>query len=143
MPYHFVEDVAISDAAFEATGDTLSEVMASAAQAVTATGVQDLSCVAPQVERRFSLRGKDAEWLLHHLLEEVIFLKDTERILLSQFDVEVTETPEGFIADVVARGERLDPARHAQVVDVKAATWHRFAVEHTPLGWRAFVVLDI
>lgn len=45
--------------------------------------------------------------------------------------------------DAMARGERIDPARHNQRADVKAVTLHRFSLQETPAGWEARVVLDI
>ncbi len=40
-------------------------------------------------------------------------------------------------------GEELDMDRHELVVDVKAVTLHRYALERVDKRWRAFVVLDI
>ena len=34
-------------------------------------------------------------------------------------------------------GERIDPARHEQVADVKAVTLHGLRVERTEVGWQA------
>jgi SHS2 domain-containing protein len=42
-----------------------------------------------------------------------------------------------------AYGESTDPAKHPLNVDVKAVTMHRFAIDQTPQGWQATVVLDI
>lgn len=144
MPYRFIEDVSVADVAFEAVGRDLPELLASAAEAVTATMVRDVDSVAPREERVLRVEAPDAEHLLHKLLEEVVYLKDAQQLLLGRFEVRVREAPGKLLADATARGEPLDPARHEQVVDVKAVTWHRFAVERLPQGlWRAFVVLDI
>lgn len=140
--FRFIEDVAVADIAFEAQGKDLAEVLASAGQAVTATMVKELGSVRPAVERRFDVEGHDAEQLAHRFLQEVVYLKDAERLLLAEFDVGIQEGSP-LRAEVVARGEPLDPARHEQVVDVKAVTWHRFRVERTTKGWRLFAVLDI
>ena len=142
--YRFVDDVTVADIAFEATGRDLPELLRDAGLAVTATMVSDVASVEPREERRLEVAGKDPEQLLHRFLSEVVYYKDAELLLFSAFDVEVRHEPGGrFEARVVARGEKLDATRHEQVVDVKAVTWHRFAVEGVPAGWRAFVVLDI
>jgi SHS2 domain-containing protein len=142
MGYRFVEDVSVADIAFEATGLDLAELLASAGEAVTATMVRDLASVEPREERRWRVEAEDPERLLHRFLQELVYLKDAELLMLARFEVKVQEGP-ALAAEAVGRGEKLDAARHEQVVDVKAVTWHRFRVERTPRGWRAFVVLDI
>jgi SHS2 domain-containing protein len=140
--FRFVEDISVADIAFEAIGSDLAELLRGCGRAVTATMVKELDSVQPTQQKKFTIEGQDPEQLVHRFLQEVVYLKDAEKLLLSQFDAELTEGPP-LRARVVAKGEPLDPQRHEQVVDVKAVTWHRFRVERTPQGWRCFAVLDI
>lgn len=140
--FRFIEDVSVADIAFEATGHDLAELLRESALAVTNTMVRDLASVGSGEERRIDVQGRDPEHLLHKFLQEIVYYKDAELLLLADFKVEVEEGPP-LRAVAVARGERLDAVRHEQVVDVKAVTWHRFLVERVPQGWRALVVLDI
>jgi SHS2 domain-containing protein len=141
--FRFVEDVSRADLAFEAEAPTLAGLLREAGQAVTSAMVSDLGSVGQQEQRRIEVRGRDAEALLHKFLQELLYYKDAELLLFADFDVRVAEVPEGLGAAALARGERLDPKRHEQVVDVKAVTWHRFRVAREGAGWRALVVLDI
>lgn len=143
MPYQFVEGVSVADIAFEATGRDLAELLREAALAVTATMVRDLASVEPREQRHIEVRAEDPERLLHKFLQEVVYFKDAELLLLAAFQVEVEEGQGQLKAACTALGERLDAARHEQVVDVKAVTWHRFRVARERDGWRALVVLDI
>lgn len=141
--YRFVEDVSVADIAFEVTAPDLATLMAEAAQAVTATMVKDLASVRPRDAVELKVEAPDEERLLHKFLEEVVYHKDARLLLLGHFDVRVSGEEGALRAEATARGEKLDAARHEQVVDVKAVTWHRFRVAREPQGWRAFVVLDI
>jgi protein archease len=142
--YRFVEDVSMADVAFEARAATLAELLAEAARATTAVMVKDLSSVRPRDARLLRVEAPDAERLLHKFLEDIIYHKDAERLLLVDFDARVSGEGSGrLVADATARGEFLDAARHEQVVDVKAVTWHRFRCAATSAGWECFVVLDI
>jgi SHS2 domain-containing protein len=40
-------------------------------------------------------------------------------------------------------GERFDPARHQQGIEVKGVTYHRFHVARTPEGWEAEIIFDV
>ena len=142
--FRFTEDDTLADMAFEAEGRDLAELLAAAARAVTATMVRNPDAIEPRQRRTLAVEAADPERLLHKFLEEIVYYKDAEQLLLGRFDVRVAEAPGGRLrAEGTAEGEPLDAARHQQVVDVKAVTWHRFKVERAPPGWRAFVILDI
>lgn len=141
--WRFVEGLSVADVAFEAEGRDLAELLRASAQAVLATMVKDPATVRAREERRLEVAGKDAEHLVHKFLQELLYYKDAELLLLADFDLRVAEAPPGLMVSGTARGEKLDPARHEQVVDVKAVTWHRFRVAREGPGWRATVVLDI
>ena len=54
MPYKFLEDVAIADVAFVATGKTLEELFESSALAVTNTMVKNLKSIEHKIEKKFT-----------------------------------------------------------------------------------------
>lgn len=141
MPYKFFEDVALADAAFEATGKTLEEMFESAALAVTNTMVKDLKNVKRKAKRKIVVEAEDTESLLFNFLQEIVFYKDSQKLLFSKFSVEIKKKPLGL--SCVAEGEEIDMKKHELLVDVKAVTFHRFEVEETKSGWRAQVILDV
>jgi SHS2 domain-containing protein len=81
--------------------------------------------------------------LLFDFLNELIYLKDCEQLLLRVSSAEVRQAPGHCTLNAVARGEGLDPSRHHQRADVKAVTLHGFKVEQTGGQWRCHVLLDI
>ena len=143
MPYRFIEDIAIADVAFEAWGEDLAGVLTAAAEATLNVMVSDLASVALRDRRTVNLQAEEPDLLLFDFLQEVIFFKDANRLLLRPANV-VAEAREGvFMVSGDLVGEELDMERHDLVVDVKAVTLHRFVVERVDGRWRAFVVLDI
>jgi SHS2 domain-containing protein len=141
MPYEFLEDISRADVAFEATADSLEELMRDAARAVTETQV-DIGKVQKRRERRISVEAENVEELLYKFLDELIFIKDTEQLVFCEFDVAVEEKAKTFRLRCRARGEKLH-ARHQPKVDVKAVTMHHFFVRREGGRWRARVVLDV
>jgi SHS2 domain-containing protein len=81
--------------------------------------------------------------LLFNFLQEVIFYKDAEKLILANFYIKIHEKDEEFELTGTASGEKLDVERHVQIVDVKVVTFHRFQVVQNLEGWSAFVILDI
>jgi SHS2 domain-containing protein len=143
MQYRFLEDVATADIAFEASGETLEEVFTACAEATLNVMIENLEAVQPQDERPISLTDTSLEMLLFNFLQEVIFYKDAEQLLLRITQCRVDHADGEYRATAIGRGEHLDPGRHEQRVDVKAVTLHQFRLEKADSEWRAHVILDI
>ncbi len=143
LPYRYREDIALADAAFEAWGDTPAELFRAAADATVNVMIEELAAIQPRLRRSISLGPDTIEMLLYGLLQELIFYKDAEQLLLRIEAVHLTPGPAGYGLVAEAAGETIDPGRHPLGADVKAVTLHRFEVVKTERGWRAFVILDV
>ena len=141
MPYRFLDDVAIADVAFEAWGETLEAMFIASAEATLNVMVADLETVAGRTRRSVRVESDALDLLLFNFLQEFIYYKDAQRLLLRVETLQIETSP--FSASAELSGEELDIDRHELVVDVKAVTLHRFRVEETDRGWEAFVILDI
>jgi SHS2 domain-containing protein len=142
-PYRFREDVAIADVAFEAWGPTLEELFVAAADATANTMAENLEAIEDRERRSIHLEEGSADLLLYRLLEELVYFKDAEGLLLRVPAVSIRTRDGALVLEAEARGEPLDPLRHRLQADVKAVTLHRLRVEKTASGWEASVVLDI
>jgi len=142
MPYKFLEDLAIADVAFEATGKTIEELFESAALAVINTQVKDLKSVKQRVSKEIKVESESMEMLLFNFLQELIFYKDAELLLFSKFDIKITQGKK-YKLKAKAYGEKLNMKKHELLVDVKAVSLHNFKVEETKEGWKSDVILDV
>lgn len=143
MPYKIVEGVAMADVAYEVTGQTLEEMFASAGLALTDTQVKNANKLKKEQTKELNLKAKNIEQLLHDFLQELIFYKDADVLLLNKFDIKITKTTEGYELKGKTHGEEIDMKKHELLVDVKAVSWHMFKVEQSNGLWRAFVILDV
>jgi SHS2 domain-containing protein len=101
--------------------------------------VENVDDVQPCEEVRFDIEGADREYLLFDWLNELLYVFETKRLLLSRFHVALNES--GLHA--TAGGERIDPERHHLEHEIKAITYHGLKVEKTSNGWAAEVIVDI
>ena len=143
MPYAYADDIAIADLALRAWGQTVEETFIAAADATMHAMVEDLATIAPREQRTFELHDEQLDLLLLQFLQELLFYKDAQRLMLRVYEVRVKAHAQGFTLQASAAGELLDPARHALGADVKGVTLHRLQVIQTPNGWEATVVLDV
>ena len=143
MPYHYLEEIGTADIAFEATGRDLRELFMAAADATMNVMIDNLDAIEPHETRDIELVNDKLDMLLFDCLQELIYFKDAERLLLRVRDVRIEERDGKHFLKAEAAGEPLDAARHHQRADVKAVTLHDFSVEKQDDGWKARVLLDI
>ena len=82
MPFHYLEDIGTADIAFEATGRDLPELFTSAADATMNVMIENLDTIEPRETRRIELKNDEIDMLLFDFLQELIYFKDAERLLL-------------------------------------------------------------
>ena len=116
-----------------------SSLFAEAARALFSLVVVNLDAVQAVEERHYELAGEQDEYLLFDWLNELLYTFETEHLLLSEFQVELSR--EGLRA--TGRGERLDRSRHELDHEVKAITYHGLKIEQSGEGWLAEVIVDI
>lgn len=144
VPYRYLEDIATADVAFEALGDTVEELFVAAAEASMNVMVDELSSIEMIEHRRIRLTTEALDMLLFDFIQELIYFKDAEQLLLRVRQISIEQKNGDVCLQADVYGEVLDPVKHALNVDVKAVTLHRFTVEQTPsTGWKATVILDI
>lgn len=141
MPFRFLDDIAIADVAFEASGSTLEELFVAAGQATSQVMV-NIAGITPQVERTLFLENEDIERLMYDFLEHLVYLKDADQLLFGTFVVKIKKNTR-YVLSAKVLGEKINPSRHELRNDVKAVTLHMFEVKQVEDEWTARVVLDI
>jgi len=143
MPYEFVEDIATADIAFSAWGKDLEETFIAASDAMMNVMVENLDSIQPIERREFELRNEALDMLLFDLLQELIYYKDSEKLMLRIHRVQIKKEGGQYVLKAIALREKLDPNCHATRADVKAVTLHRFQLVKTDRGWKTEIILDI
>jgi len=137
--YHFQYLDHTADVAVVARGADPAGTFASAARAMFEI-MADLRNVSELESRDVEVASDDLEGLLVDWLNELLFLFDTEQLLLSRFEVHGVRG-NGLRATVY--GERIDPARHHLKRGIKAVTYHLLEVKCEDSGCWARVLFDV
>lgn len=128
-----------ADIGIEVQADSLRELFEGAAYAMLSLMV-DPAEVRQWETRELSLKAGDIDELMFVWLNELLFMVDSDGLLLSGFEVKrIDETG----LEAVVRGEPLDLRRHRIEEEIKAATYHGLLVEKSGDGWMARVILDV
>jgi SHS2 domain-containing protein len=105
--------------------------------------VEGLDAIQPHETRTFSVDHETLDLLLFNFLQELIYYKDAQQLLLRVRELRLADDRPPYTLHATALGEPIDPRRHRMRVDVKAVTLHRFSLTKTDHGWEAMVILDI
>lgn len=147
--YQIVEGIATADVAYEIYGVNLRQLFANAAEAVEQTMV-DLRTVNPVISHRLSIVRLNLEDLFLDFLNELLFLKDSERKIFSEFEIFIAHRhskydskKKDYFLLATLKGEKIDPKRHHLRCDVKAITRHKFYLKKTKKKCQAQIILDI
>jgi SHS2 domain-containing protein len=140
--FRFLEDIALADAAFEATGDSPSELFQAAAQAVIET-LADPRTVAGTWQRKVWRENEDLASLLFDWLSEIVYVKDAQGVVFREAVPVVGRNQGRWRLDATLVGAPVDPATQDLRADVKGVTKHLYELKQDGSQWTARVVLDI
>jgi SHS2 domain-containing protein len=94
------------------------------------------------VSRQVTLEAESQDELLYAWLSELVYLKDVHRELYSDFDVVIAAGMTLRLQATIG-GDSVDSLAGLTLTDVKAITYHLLAIESTPDGLKATVVVDL
>ncbi len=100
----------------------------------------DLELVSDEVEFPVIVEGEDRETLLVEWLNELLYIYESQGVILKKFHVSVLEDTR---LEGSAWGGHIDPARHEIRTDIKAVTYYQLQVTRTEKGWIAEVIFDV
>jgi SHS2 domain-containing protein len=132
--YEEIEHTA--DVGIRAFGQSLDELFVNAAEGMFSL-IADPRAVKPVGEIEVRLRADDLPSLLLRWLSELLYIHDTEKLLLRSFEAHV----DGTSLQGRARGEAIDKKRHELKLAIKAVTRHGLTVD--PKKGIAEVIFDI
>jgi len=139
--YKILEDEVKSDYAFEVIADSLSELFRGAGLAT-----MEAMIISDKVEEKrewnFELRAQDEKMLLYDFLSELIYLKDAETVLFSDFNITIEDKGE-LVLSCKAMGTEINWEEDLLLTDVKAVTMYEFKVEKIDENWYCHVILDL
>ncbi len=139
--FEFVDDVT-SDLSFRARGESLEGLFAAAAEAILAATVAEPDAVEARVRLPIRLAEADLELLLLCFLDELVYRRDAEGLLLRAGPLRVMQDGGARLEGELV-GEPVDRERHRLQTEVKAVTAHGLRVARVGDTWEAAVTVDV
>jgi SHS2 domain-containing protein len=140
MKYKFFPHTA--DTMFEAYADTVEELFVNAALATEEVMVATKD-VKKKENHEIFLHSDSLENLLYDFLSELIFVKDTENLLFSKFEVVILHKNKKYELIAQCHGDFINKEKQELRDDAKAITMHEFEIKKEKDTWVAKVIVDI
>ena len=141
--FHFLDDVATADLAFDASGDSLQELFRGATCAVI-EALADPTTVGSAWRQTIERTDEDPAELLFDWLSDLVYWKDAAGVVFSKAHVALTHRPDGaWSLNGLLSGEPVNGSTQMLRADVKGVTKHLYRLGQERGQWAVRVVLDI
>ncbi len=134
---HAIEHTA--DIGLRCRAPSLSSLFECAARAMFEL-IVPLDSVEPAESVPVAVKAASLEELFVTWLEELLYIWESKRILLSAFAISKISS-DALEAEV--KGESYDAGRHDLQSEIKAATYHGLQIERKGDGWEVQVIFDV
>lgn len=142
MPWQVTDHTA--DLGLRVEAPTREALFEEAARAFTALIVEEPDATVRAVERLdVALVAPEAADLLFDWLHALLVAFEVRHLLHSRFAAELEERDGVLRLQASAWGERVDPARHRLLREVKAITYHGLWLGPYGAAWAAEVIVDV
>jgi SHS2 domain-containing protein len=136
-----------ADVGVRGKGKSIEQAFEGCAKALTSI-MADIDSIEPKKAHVLEVKANDYGALLVSFLNELLFLKDTKKIIYSKFRAKIlkeknSEGKEIFVLKATIFGEKIDSKKHLLKVDPKAATYSQLSVEKKENEWIAQCIIDV
>ncbi|MET0515326.1 MAG: archease [Nitrospiraceae bacterium] len=142
--FTFLDDIALADMAFEATGDSPVELLESATSALIES-LANPHTIEQSWHHPIDRHAHEVSSLLFDWLEEMVYLKDAHGVVFHHASLILDRRPPQGIWHLHGElvGAPVHPGTQELRSDVKGVTKHLYEVSECCGAWRARVVLDV
>jgi SHS2 domain-containing protein len=141
--FHFLDDVATADLAFDASGNSLQELFQGATCAVI-EALADPITVGSTWRQTIERTDEDPAELLFDWLSDLVYWKDAAGVVFNTAPVALMQRPDGsWNLNGLLCGAPINGSTQSLRADVKAVTKHLYRLGQEGERWAVRVVLDV
>jgi SHS2 domain-containing protein len=142
--FRFLDDIALADLAFEASGDSLQDAFQGATNALIES-LADPKTVGSEWQQVVNREDRDPGTLLFDWLSDLVYWKDAAGVVYSRSDVKLAQQEDGcWKLHARVYGEPVKGSTQQEFrADVKGVTKHLYELSERDGRWTVRVVLDV
>lgn len=143
MDYEIVDNITSADIAVSVKGKSLNEIFVKAGNALVSEMTDSPDKIRDIELRRDVISNPDLELLLFNFLNEILFYKDGEGLILKPAAAEIELQGSEYLCRYTLSGEKITESICGFRVDVKGVSLHGLEIIKTDDLYTASVVFDV
>lgn len=143
LDYEVIDDLTRADVAVRVKGSSYDELFIKGGRALLCEMLENHGDISGEVEKSGTLSAAGLDLLFFEFLNEIIFFKDAESLLLLPEAVNITAGDGGYSCVFKLKGETIDRDRHIFRADIKAVTMHGLRVFENEGVYIAEALFDV
>ncbi len=128
MNYELIENITSADIAVRVKAPSQSLLFKYGAEALMSEMIEDISSINLIVSKEGEFEGTELSLLYFEFLNEFLFFKDAENLLLIPCSVEIISSEDLYKCNYILKGEKINRDIHKFRVDIKAVTLHALKI---------------
>jgi len=124
MDYEIIEEITHADIAVRVKAGSYDELFVKSGRALISEMVENPDDISSLIIKEGSLAGASIDLIYFEFLNEILFFKDAESLLMLPAKISVTGTDDEYKCSFSLSGEKIIRDKHIFRVDVKAVTMH-------------------
>ena len=132
----------MADVGAEITADSLEELLIAGAESLYAIMLEDVAFF-DESDLEISLESPDREQLLVDWLSELLYLFDTEGIIVNTYSLNLRRGSFGYRLKAALTGRKYKPGIDISAHEIKAVTYYKLRVTETRGQFSCHVVFDL
>jgi SHS2 domain-containing protein len=137
--YWYPEDGPPADLTVEGTGCNLEKAVVNVVLGMF-NAISPLEGINSKTFFKVQVEGHDMKSLLFNLMDEFLYIHDTEKLVASKLILKINEKE--YQASAECWGERIEPGKHLLGIGIKAVTYHQMQINLITEGWKIRIVFD-
>ena len=143
MDYEILDNITSADIALSVKGESLSDIFIQAGNALVAE-MTDYPGRIRDIESRCSIvSNPDLELLLFNFLNEILFYKDSEGLILKPVHIKIEFKGTEYLCSYELCGEKIKKSKCGFRVDIKGVALHRLEIIRSGDSYSAVIVFDV
>lgn len=140
--FRFLDDVALADLAYEASGETLQDVFQAATDAMLEAMANPIT-IGTTWQQTVDREDTDPSSLLFEWLSDLVYWKDAAGVVFSGSEIRLIQEDNLWKLKARVFGEPVKGSTQELRADVKGVTKHLYRLAYEDGRWTARVVLDV
>jgi len=142
MDYEIIDNITSADIAVAVTGENLNELFMKGGIALVSEMTDDPGKIMEKEIRSGSLSHHELDLLFFQFLNEILFYKDAEGVILKPINVEIESEGGVYICRYLFSGELINKSLCGFRVDIKGVSLHHLKIEKIVEGFKGVAVFD-